>query len=92
MKSKIWPSDSYGYPLPKIGKTQAAMLESIVNHDGYWHMGCGWIWTNYSQTTRLCVGLKKKGYLEQWNRDGMIMFLAKPCVKTFIKEISEYFR
>jgi hypothetical protein len=47
----------------KLGKTQAAFLEAMLQHYGSWHANCGWYWGSSSATRRLCESLEKRGLL-----------------------------
>lgn len=44
----------------KLGSLQVEMLRCLRQH-GYFYAGCGWIWQNYSITTRVLDSLVKRG-------------------------------
>ena len=44
----------------KLGKTQVSVLRSLREHGGWW-AGCGWIWSNRSETIKLLDSLVKRG-------------------------------
>jgi hypothetical protein len=47
--------------MKQLGKTQASVLAALKRHGGGWYDGCGWVWSNYSETTRLMESLVKRG-------------------------------
>lgn len=57
--------------VPRLGNIQREVYQALMEH-GRWHSGCGWIWDNYSTTTRLLESLVKRGvaYRVQGTRTG----------------------
>jgi hypothetical protein len=41
--------------------TQSSWLNSMIKASGRWSPNSGYIWSNYSETVRLCEALVKKG-------------------------------
>lgn len=47
-----------------LGKNQVGMLRLLELHDGFWHVGCGWVNVNPSNTERLLGSLESRGRVE----------------------------
>jgi hypothetical protein len=57
---KVHEDDESRKLVHRLGKTQAEIYHCLMEH-GSWYEGCGWIWDNYSQTTRVLDSLVKRG-------------------------------
>jgi hypothetical protein len=44
-----------------LGETQQDVLDSLREHGGYWHPGCGWLWDTHSGTVKIMESLLKRG-------------------------------
>lgn len=50
-----------------LGKTQLAVLHSMTrrHYDSTWYVGCGWLWSTPSETTKLMESLVKRGLVDK---------------------------
>ena len=46
---------------PRLGVTQARVLEALAMHHGRYYRGCGWAWSTYAQTEKLLNSMTKHG-------------------------------
>lgn len=54
-----------------LGSTQQSVLNTIRSHKR-WHSGCGWLWTNYSETVRILESLVKRGLVKKSLTTGLM--------------------
>ncbi len=47
-----------------LTKTQSDLLDAMKRHDGFWHKGCGWVWTTESKTAKMMEALAARGVLK----------------------------
>ena len=54
-----------------LGSTQQAVLRCLRQHK-CWYLGCGWIWSNNSETVRLMESLVKRGLVTKSKTTGLM--------------------
>lgn len=66
-------------PRPLTG-TQSSWLNSMISAHGRWSPGSGYIWSNYSETVRLCEALVKKGLAVPEGKEAFVLVDDHPEV------------
>lgn len=74
----------------RLGRLQKELYRCLIEH-GSWYEGCGWIWDNFSTTTRILESLVKRGLAYRIDREGGL-FLDRggsqyyPIVNNYLAE------
>jgi hypothetical protein len=55
-----------------LGKTQKIILDSLSKQDFY--NGCGWVWINYHETTKVLKSLIKRNLVSVELKSGLIIY------------------
>jgi hypothetical protein len=55
-----------------LGKTQKIILDRLSKDD--FHNGCGWIWKNYHETTKILKSLIKRNLVTVELKAGLVIY------------------